>query len=138
MVLIPVAGALSDRWGRVPLAGAATAAILITAIPLLMLIESVPTFTSLLIFQVWIGTHLAIYLGALAAMMAELFPTRIRTTGISVSYSFAVAIFGGFAPFINAFLIDFYGTNIAPGYYLAASAIVSLAALATARNFGVR
>jgi MHS family proline/betaine transporter-like MFS transporter len=138
MILIPVAGAASDKWGRLPIAGTATLAIMGTTMPLLMLVSSAPTFVNLLIFQVWIGAHLAIYLGALAAMMSELFPTQLRTTGLSLGYAVSVAVFGGFAPFINAFLIDISGSTVAPSYYVVTAALVSLAALVTARRLGIR
>jgi MFS transporter, MHS family, proline/betaine transporter len=138
IALIPAAGALSDAWARLPLAGAATLAILVTAIPLLARVTSNPTFVNLLIFQVWTGAQLAIYVGALPAMMSELFPARVRTTGLSLAYSLSVAVFGGFAPLTNAFLIDISGSNVAPSYYLAAAAVVSLASLAAARSLGIK
>jgi MHS family proline/betaine transporter-like MFS transporter len=53
-----------------------------------------------------------------------------RTTALSVSYALAVAIFGGFAPFIHAWLINVTGVKIAPVYYVMFAAIVSLIALA--------
>jgi MHS family proline/betaine transporter-like MFS transporter len=138
MILIPVAGALSDKWGRLPIAGIAALAILAAAIPLLTRVTSAPTFLNLLIFQIGIGALLAIYLGTLPAMMSELFPTQVRTIGLSVSYAFAVAAFGGSAPFINAYLINLSGAHAVPSYYLAVAALVSLTALIAARNFGLR
>ena len=67
------------------------------------------------------------YMGGLPALMSELFPTRMRTTGLSISYSFGVAIFGGFAPFINAWLIAVTGSKLAPSFYLMLAAAISLA-----------
>jgi hypothetical protein len=49
-----------------------------------------------------------------------------------VSYSFAVAVFGGFTPLINAALIGAFGTYIAPAFYLMAASIVSLIAVVAA------
>ncbi len=40
------------------------------------------------------------YAGACPAFYAEIFPTRVRYTALSIGYNIAVAIFGGFAPFI--------------------------------------
>jgi MFS transporter, MHS family, proline/betaine transporter len=128
-VLVPVAGFLSDKWGRLPLTAGAALVIFATALPLLSWVATTRTFAALLAFQMWIGAQLAIYLGALPALMAELFPTRIRTTGLAVSYSLAVALFGGFTPVINASLIELLGTYAAPSYYLMAASIVSLVAI---------
>jgi len=68
--------------------------------------------------------------------MSDLFPTRLRTTGLSISYSFGVAIFGGFAPFINAWLIEMTGSKTAPSFYLMLAAMISIAALIAARRLG--
>jgi len=138
VVLIPIAGALSDKFGRLLLAGGASLVILVTAIPMLARVTSAPTFGSLLLFQLWIGASVAIYAGTLPAMMSELFPAEVRTIGLSVSYSIAVTVFGGFAPFINGLLIKLSGSNLAPGFYLSAAALISLVALVAARRAGLK
>jgi len=138
MVMIPAAGALSDRYGRLPLAGAASTAILIIVHPLLSQLTLAPSFTNLLIFQIVIGSLLAVYLGTLPAMMSELFVTRVRTTGLSVSYSVAVAVFGGFAPLVNTFLIELLENNNAPAYYVLGAATISMAAIIAIKILGIR
>jgi MHS family proline/betaine transporter-like MFS transporter len=138
VVLIPAVGALSDKSRRLPIAGFAICAILVTALPLLALLTRAPTFAHLLLFQVWIGAQLAIYLGTLSAILTELFPVRVRTTGLSIAYATSVTVFGGFAPFINAFLIEVTKSNLAPGCYLTFAAFLSLAALIAARKAGIR
>jgi MHS family proline/betaine transporter-like MFS transporter len=138
VVLIPVFGALSDRHGRLPMAFASAATILLAIYPMFVWLAAVPTLQTLLTVQAIMGVLLAAYMGGLPALMSELFPTRVRTTGLSVSYSFGVAIFGGFAPFINAWLIDMTGSKLAPSFYLMLAAVISLAALTAARRSGVR
>jgi MHS family proline/betaine transporter-like MFS transporter len=78
------------------------------------------------------------YMGPLGALMAELFPARVRTTGLSVSYAFGVAIFGGLAPFIGTWLILATGSKLAPAFYLILAGIISLVALVFARRLGTR
>ena len=138
VVLIPVVGALSDRHGRLPIAFVSAAAILLAIYPMFAWLAAVPTLQTLLIVQAIIGVLLSGYMGGLPALMSELFPTRMRTTGLSISYSFGVAIFGGFAPFINAWLIAVTGSKLAPSFYLMLAAVISLAALTAARRLGVR
>jgi MFS transporter, MHS family, proline/betaine transporter len=138
MVLIPVVGAWSDRHGRLPLTFCAAIALLLGIYPLFAWLAAAPTLENLLIFQAIIGVLAAGYMGALPALMAELFPTSMRTTGLSVAYACGVAVFGGFAPAINAWLIEATGNILAPSFYLMAAALISLAALAAARRLGIR
>jgi MHS family proline/betaine transporter-like MFS transporter len=138
VVLIPIIGTLSDRHGRLPIAFVSAAAMLLAIYPLFAWLAAVPTLQTLLIVQAIFGVLLSGYMGGLAALMSELFPTRMRTTGLSISYSFGVAIFGGFAPFINAWLIGATGSKLAPSFYLMLAAAISLTALAAARRSGIR
>ncbi|MGH7035234.1 MAG: hypothetical protein ACREFL_15990, partial [Stellaceae bacterium] len=58
----------------------------------------------------------------------EIFPLRLRASGLGVAYNFAVALFGGLAPLIVAWLIMRTGDPLAPTYYVAACALVGLTA----------
>jgi MFS transporter, MHS family, proline/betaine transporter len=63
------------------------------------------------------------------AVLAELFPTRLRATAVAFVYNLAAAAMGGFAPFIVTWLIAATGDSRAPAFYIIASAAVSGAAL---------
>jgi len=138
IVMIPLVGALSDKLGRLPIATAAIVAILITAHPLFARLVAAPTIESLMLVQAVIAVFVAAYAGAIPALISELFPIPVRTTAVSTSYSVAVAIFGGFAPFIITWLVDVTGSHLAPSYYLMFAAAVSLVALGAAYRLGFR
>jgi MHS family proline/betaine transporter-like MFS transporter len=138
LVLIPVFGAMSDRHGRLPIAFMSAAAMLVVFYPLFSWLAAAPTLQTLLIVQGIIGALMAAYMGPLGALMAELFPARMRTTGLSISYAFGVAIFGGLAPFFNTWIIAATGNILAPAFYLILAAAISLLALVFARRTGVR
>jgi MFS transporter, MHS family, proline/betaine transporter len=138
IVMIPLVGALSDKLGRLPIATAAIVAILITAHPLFARLVAAPTIESLMLVQAVIAVFVAAYAGAIPALISELFPVPVRTTAVSTSYSVAVAIFGGFAPFIITWLVDVTGSHLAPSYYLMFAAAVSLVALGAAYRLGFR
>ena len=138
VVLIPVFGAFSDRHGRLPIAFGSAAAILLAVYPMFAWLAAVPTLPTLLIVQAIIGVLLSGYMGGLPALMSELFPTPVRTTGLSISYAFSAAIFGGFAPFINTWLIDMTGSKLAPSFYLMFAAVISLTAVTAAYRVGIR
>ena len=48
---------------------------------------------------------LSLYAGSCPAAYAELFPTRVRYTALSIGYNVAVAIFGGFAASVGLLAI---------------------------------
>jgi MHS family proline/betaine transporter-like MFS transporter len=79
--------------------------------------------------QVILGILLAAFTGPAPAVLAEQFPTEVRSTGLSLAYNFAVTIFGGFAPLIVTWLIASTGSKLAPAYYVIAAAVVSFIAL---------
>lgn len=138
LLLLPIFGAWSDRIGRTPVAIVSAIAIILVAYPLFVWLASSPTLQTLIIVQGALAVLMAGYMGSLPAFMSDLFPTRLRTTGLSISYAFGVALFGGFAPFINAWLIQITGNNVAPSFYLTFAGIVSLVALLAARRAGLR
>ena len=128
-ILVPMVGALSDRIGRLPFPIASAAVTLCVVYPAFHWLAGDPTIEKLIAIQVALGILTACYMGPIPALMSELFQVTRRTTALSVSYALAVAMFGGFAPFVHAWLIDATGTKIAPSYYVIFAAIVSLIAL---------
>ena len=129
LVLVPIFGALSDRIGRLPFPIGSAAVMLCAVYPAFYWLANDPTIEKLLAIQIALGILTACYMGSIPALMSELFPVTRRTTGLSISYALAVAIFGGFAPFVHSWLIEVTGTKIAPSYYVIFAASVSLIAL---------
>jgi MHS family proline/betaine transporter-like MFS transporter len=134
VVLVPVFGALSDRIGRTPAPIAAAIAFLLGAWPAFVWLNSAPTFAKLLTLQTVFGVATAAYLGAMPALLAELFPVQARSAGLSISYAVGVAVFGGLAPLAHSWLIMRTGDPAAPAIYVAAAAAVSIVALLVARR----
>ena len=54
-----------------------------------------------------LGSLKALYLGAVAALMSELFPAATRATGLGLSYNIGVTAFGGSGPAIVTWLGSF-------------------------------
>lgn len=124
VILIPIWGALSDRIGRKPLLLASAGGYIVLAYPLFMMASSGSAALAL-ISQLTMIVFLSFFSGACPAAYSEIFPTRVRYTALSIGYNVAVAIFGGFAPFIATWLIQFTGNNLAPAYYLIAAATIT-------------
>jgi MHS family proline/betaine transporter-like MFS transporter len=92
------------------------------------MLVSMHSLTGLILTQGIAAVILTLYTGPICAILAEMFPTRIRYTALSVSYGFAVAIFGGFAPLISTALVRMTGDQLAPAFYVMAAGVVSFIA----------
>jgi MFS transporter, MHS family, proline/betaine transporter len=125
MVLIPLFGTLSDRVGRKPLLLASCAFFAVLTVPLFSVILGKPGFGVLMLIQILFDAAIALFSGAGPAAISEMFHTLSRSTWMTPAYALAVAIFGGFAPFIAAWLISLTGTPLAPAFYVVAAAVVS-------------
>ena len=85
-------------------------------------------FSSIIVAQVIIAILAAMYIGPEPALQAELYPTNIRSTALSISYNTATSVFGGTAPYIMESLVQ--NGNMGSGaIYIIVCAILSLIAL---------
>ena len=73
--------------------------------------------------------------GPQAALIAELFPGRLRYSGASLGYQLASVIAGGPAPLIATWLFATYGTSYAIAVYILACAVVSVVATALMHDY---
>ncbi|WP_211226828.1 MFS transporter [Amycolatopsis benzoatilytica] len=130
VVLAPMFGALSDRIGRRRLLlGGATVIVLLTY-PAMALLKVFPGAWSVLVFQIVFAIPIAAFTGPAPAAMAEVCPPQVRSTTVSVGYNLAVALFGGFAPFIVTWLVAATGNALSPAWYVVATCAVSTVLIA--------
>jgi MFS family permease len=130
---LPVMGALSDRIGRRPLLYAFTLLMLVTAYPAMLWLVREPSFTRLLLVELWFSFIYGSYNGAMVVFLTEIMPIDVRTSGFSLAYSLATAIFGGFTPALSTYLIHLTGNRAVPGLWLTFAAACGLLATLLAR-----
>ena len=126
-------GWISDRLGRVRTFQLGYAIIILWAIPMWFLLNtaSLPLF-ALAIFVLTIG--LGPSYGPQSALYAEMFPARVRFSGVSIGYAFGSIIGGAFAPMIAQLLLNRTGSAWAIGIYISALCLVSFIAVSMVRR----
>ena len=131
--LIPLYGALGDRVGRRPVyfVGSVLAATWgFFAFPMF---DSADDLTILAAITLGLAIHGLMYAGQ-PAIMAEMFPTRMRYSGVSIGYQVTSIVAGSLAPVVATKLLDVYDSSVPIAVYLAAGAAVSAVAVIAARE----
>lgn len=131
---LPVMGTLSDRVGRRALLIIFTILMLVTAYPAMLWLVRAPSFARLLAVELWLSCIFGSYNGAMVVFLTEIMPANVRTSGFSLAYSLATAIFGGFTPAISTYLIHVTGNLAVPGLWLSFAAACGLAAAMVAKS----
>jgi MFS transporter, MHS family, proline/betaine transporter len=126
----PLAGHWSDRMLSRPLIMVVTCWLfLLTSYPCFWLMAAFPSLAACIFAAAWLNLCKAGYSGVLPSLLSEQFPVETRAIGVSLSFSTAVSIFGGLAPFVATWLIAKTGDPLSPSYYLVGTALLSLIAL---------
>lgn len=134
LTILP-AGAISDRVGRRVVLLTGVILIIVLTFPLLKILQAETVSLWLKGAAVMVaGGAVGLLAGPGPAMLSEMFPTRVRYTGLGLAYSLSNALFSGSAGLIITGLIKQTGNIDIPGYYVVATACISLAALTTLRK----
>ena len=136
-LVIPLVGRISDKVGRRPvyIVGAALGASWgFFAFPMMNSGNYAVVTASVTIGLV---IHAIMY-SPQPAIMSEMFPTRMRYSGVSLGYQVTSIVAGSLAPIIAVKLLDVYGSSVPIAVYLALACGISLlAALATRETSGI-
>ncbi|MEU1903870.1 MFS transporter [Streptomyces hygroscopicus] len=138
LTILP-AGLLSDRIGRRPVMLTGAVLVVVLAFPLLNVLQEPGSsaFTqAVAVFAA--GVVVGLMAGPGPAMLAEMFPTRVRYTGLGLAYALSNAVFSGCAGLIITEVVQHTGEADIPAYYVAVTCAVSVLALLTLREEGHR
>ncbi|WP_227105628.1 MFS transporter [Chromobacterium rhizoryzae] len=130
VLLSVAAGRWSDRVGRRRSILWPRLVLLLLLYPGFMLLNAAPGLPTLLLVVVLLTVPLVLTAVPSIAVLPELFPRRIRASGMSIVYCVGVMIFGGFAQFFAAGLIRLTGDPNAPALYAVLCILVSMIGLA--------
>lgn len=133
MIVIPLVGGLADRIGRKPVytigvIGAAAWGFI--AFPMFNTTDPV-----IIILAICLGLVIHSFMYApQPAIMSEMFPTRMRYSGVSLGYQVTSIVAGSLAPIIATALLSAYGSYIPVAVYLAIAAAITLIAVISMRE----
>jgi MFS family permease len=128
VVMLPAFGWLSDLIGRKPVIIGGIVAEALLAFPLFWLLDS-REFPFALLGYLLMMTAFAANYGPIATLLAELFGTRIRYSGLSVSYMLSGLLGSAATPIVTTALLSATGKGSSVGWFMVASAVISIAAL---------
>jgi metabolite-proton symporter len=126
-------GVLGDKIGRVRTFQIGYGLLVLWAIPMWFLIDSREVF---LFFVAAVGLTIALGLsyGPQAALYAEMFPAKVRYSGVSIGYALGAILGGAFAPMIAQWIIGTTGQSWRIGVYIAVLSAISLITVSTVKD----
>ncbi|WP_308200760.1 MFS transporter [Rhodococcus sp. HM1] len=117
----------SDRSGRPIVYRVGYALLFVMLLPQFWLLSS-GTLLGTGIAVVTLAVPLGLTYGPQSALFAEMFPAKIRLSGVSLSYALGAVLGGAFAPTIAEALTKSFGSVMAVAPYLMGMAAISLVA----------
>jgi metabolite-proton symporter len=121
---IPLFALLSDKIGRRPVYALGAFGLAAWCFVMFGLLGSGNNASIILALVVGLVLHGAMY-GPQAAFITELFPTRIRYSGVSLAYQLTSIVAGSLAPIIALWLYKEYGSATPVAIYVGVACVIS-------------
>ena len=125
IIVCPISAKFSDIFGRRFVLFSGVIAIMLSTLPAFKIVGEM-NFYNTFIAQISYAAIVAWYMGPVPTVLVELFPTRVRLTGVALSYNVSAALFGGTAPMVAMLLQKWLDDKFAIAYYIIVLAMVTL------------
>ena len=128
-----VGGFLGDKIGRVRTFQVGYIALALWAVPMFLLID-LKNILFFFIAAAVLTIPLGLTYGPQAALYAEMFPAKVRYSGVSVGYALGSILGGAFAATIAQWIVSTYGQSWPIGVYLVILSAISLIAVSVVKD----
>ncbi len=129
-----ITGWLGDRIHPRHLLRAGVTLLMVFAIPFYTALEA--RSANLILLCVLAGATAGLTNGSFAVLLTDLFPTRIRFTGVALAFNVSLTAFSGTAPLLATSLIRNTGSATSPAYLMIAGAVIALLGTVWVNRYG--
>ncbi|MBK1787409.1 MFS transporter [Prauserella cavernicola] len=130
LALTPLAGAMSDRFGRRRILAGSMITFVVLAIPCFWAMQQ-GSLALAIGAALILNLPFSVQQGVVYAQYSELFPTRVRYTGVSLGFNIGGVLGSGLVSLISTWLVAVTGITMAPAFYIIVAAAIGLAVVAT-------
>ncbi|MER8024000.1 MFS transporter [Glutamicibacter protophormiae] len=127
-IVVPLVGRFTDSLGRRPVYAAGAGLMIVWAVVAFPMFNTRNDAIILLAIVAGLAVHALMYAGQ-PAIMAEMFPTRMRYSGVSLGYQVTSIVAGSMAPIIATALLRATGSWVPVAGYIVFAALVTLVAV---------
>jgi MFS family permease len=127
-------GFLADRWGLRAVTIAPRLVLMLALFPVMKLLIANPSAETLVLAIAILSLLHSASVAVGVMLIPLIFPRAVRATGLAMTYSIGVAIFGGTATYAVTWLVGVTGDPLASTYYVMAANIVMLASVLAVRR----
>ncbi|GHM58741.1 MAG: proline/betaine transporter [Candidatus Mesenet longicola] len=124
---------LSDKVGKKVIMVLSCVTLAITSFPAFFMLHY-NSYLAVIFAYLMFAVPSAASFGVYNAVVCELFPTKVRYTGLSLAHNISAGVFGGFSPLICTWLVMVTEIKISPGFYIIFSAMISLVSVLQIRK----
>ena len=132
-ILVPLMGRFTDRIGRRPVYAAGAMLGIVWSFIAFPMFDTQNDWVILAAVVLGLVIHAFMYAGQ-PAIMAEMFPTRMRYSGVSLGYQVTSIVAGSLAPIIATALLRQFDSWVPISIYISIACLITLIAVATLRE----
>jgi MFS family permease len=132
-IVVPIMGRFTDRLGRRPVYAAGAVLGMAWGFVAFPMFNTENQWIILAAIVLGLVIHAFMYAGQ-PAIMAEMFPTRMRYSGVSLGYQVTSIVAGSLAPIIATALLRQFGTWVPIAVYIAIACVITLVAVITLKE----